>query len=200
MCSRFENKENGLSIFKRLSKNPDGNFILEEFDDVKNENIAPTDRIIVLLKKDNQLIITDANWGIKFKNEKTSPLIFNSRIETIREKLFWKNLFKNNRCLVPATAFYEWKTVNNKKIPHKITLDNCDLFFFSSLHTFIDGKLSVSIITTEPNRFMKDIHRRMPHINNTDDINHFFFTQTDELLNDLKPLSNNIIMKKDLLS
>jgi putative SOS response-associated peptidase YedK len=199
MCSRFENKESGISIFKRLNKNSSGNYVLEEFDDVKNQNIAPTDRIIVLLRKDHKFIITDAQWGIKFKNEKTSPLIFNSRIETIREKSFWKNLFANNRCLVPATAFYEWKTFNNKKIPHKISLENCDLFFFSSIYTVISNILSVSIITTEPNNFMKNIHRRMPHINSSDYINSFFYSQTDLLLNDIKPLSNEIPMRIDKL-
>lgn len=195
MCSKFENKENGLSIFKRLNKNFSGEFILEEFEDTKYENIAPTDRIIVMLKNDDKFKITDAQWGIKFKQEKTSPLIFNSRIETIREKLFWKNLFKNNRCLVPATAFYEWKTVNNKKIPHKITLPNSNLFFFSSIYNFIGDKMMVSIITTEPNIFMKNIHRRMPHINDEEHIHHFLKCESDILINEIKPLNDEILME-----
>lgn len=192
MCSRFENKENGISIFKKLEKNSAGEYILDEFEETKKVNIAPTDRIIVLMKQKHKIKITDARWGIKFKEDKTSQLIFNSRIETIRDKSFWKNLFFNNRCLIPATAFYEWKAKNNDKIPYKITLKENSLFYFSAIYKIINNKLMVSIITTEPNLFMKNIHRRMPNINIESNINRFFEDDSERLINEVQPLDNKI--------
>ncbi|MBN1632991.1 MAG: SOS response-associated peptidase family protein [Ignavibacteria bacterium] len=195
MCSRFENKESGISIFKKLDKNSNGEFILEEFEDVKNENIAPTDRIIAILKENDKFRITEASWGIRFKDEKTFPLIFNSRIETIRKKPYWENLFKINRCLVPATAFYEWRTVNNRKIPLKIILENSGLFFFSSVYSVINNKLMVSIITTEPNRFMKNIHTRMPHIIKEENFFDFFNDESNKFIKEIQPLDDKIPME-----
>lgn len=197
MCSRFENKDNGISIFKRLNKNSAGEYILEEFEETKKVNIAPTDRIIVLMKQEHKIKITEARWGIKFKEEKTSPLIFNSRIETIIEKSFWKNLFFNNRCLLPATAFYEWKTENNEKKPYKITLEKNSLFYFSAIYKIIDNKLMVSMITTEPNLFMKNIHKRMPNINLEGDIFRFFNDDSEKLINEIKPLDNKVQMNME---
>ena len=199
MCSRFENKDNGISIFKRLKKNSAGEFLLEEFEETKKVNIAPTDRIIVLMKQEDKIKITDARWGIKFKEENTSPLIFNSRIETIREKPFWKNLFSNNRCLIPATSFYEWKTENNGKIPYKISLKNSNLFYFSAIYIIINNKLMVSLITTEPNLFMRNVHRRMPNINKEENINHFLCDDGEKLLNEIQPLDDKVQMDMEAL-
>ena len=199
MCSRFENKENGISIFKRLKKNSAGEFLLEEFEETKKVNIAPTDRIIVLMKQEDKIKITDARWGIKFKEEKTSPLIFNSRIETIREKPFWKNLFSNNRCLIPATSFYEWKTENNGKIPYKISLKNSNLFYFSAIYIIINNKLMVSLITTEPNLFMRNVHIRMPNINEEENINRFLCDDGEKLLNEIQPLDDKVQMNMEAL-
>lgn len=170
MCSSFENKFSGLSIFEKLQKEANGNFILDDkFKEPESKRLRPTDLITTIFHSENNFIISNSSWGIKFNSSDKLPLIFNSRIETINSKAYWKKLFINFRCLVPATGFLEWKTEGSKKIPQKISLINDDIFFFAGI--FVgnpDGKL-VSIITTEPNDFMKNIHRRMPVIFQTKD-------------------------------
>ena len=32
----------------------------------------------------------------------------------------FRSAFKRNRCLVPATGFYEWKRTDDTKVPHLI--------------------------------------------------------------------------------
>lgn len=164
MCSRFENKETGLSIFKKLETEFGKIFRLITKDPVKSKNIAPNDIIISVSKSEQMFDIGSSVWGIKFDNRKDSPLIFNSRIETIVEKKFWSNLFAKRRCLIPATAFYEWKEINKVKIPHKISLKEEDFFFIASISAVIEDVPFASMITTIPNSTIKNIHNRMPVI------------------------------------
>lgn len=113
-----------------------------------------------LIKEEKYRLALD---GIKFSSK--SLLIFNSRIETISAKPFWKMLFDRNRCIVPMTAFYEWKKINTKKVPHRISLKDEEMFFVPGLsHVDKEGIRYISLITTEPNEFMKEIHNRMPVI------------------------------------
>lgn len=161
MCSRFENKETGLSIFTRIKKNYD----IENFsiDNLKKINIAPTDDIMVIKKVNDKLALSIYSWGIKFPKSNI-PIIFNSRIETINSKPFWGNLFGKNRCLIPATAFYEWKSFGKIKIPQRITFDKLEVFYIAGIYLSQDNQNFVSFITTNANSSILRIHNRMPVI------------------------------------
>lgn len=168
MCGRFENKIREDWMMEKLAEFDFKIFLKNIGEERKKENIAPTNSIFALIKEDENFLGENNIWGIKFSDE--SPLIFNSRIETISEKHFWKMLFDRNRCIVPMSAFYEWKKEKSKKIPYRIFLKNEDMFFVPALfNKDKKGKKSISLITTEPNEFMKNIHNRMPVILNIKD-------------------------------
>lgn len=163
MCGRFENKVNEnflIQIFKELKLDliPDESIVKR-----KLENIAPTDKIFAIRFRNNNFTLSLFNWGIKFKDD--SPLIFNSRIETIKEKKYWFTLFDRNRCIVPMSGFYEWKKEGTKKIPYRISLPDREIFFVPALY-YEDKQKNIftSLITTTPNNFIKPIHHRMPII------------------------------------
>jgi putative SOS response-associated peptidase YedK len=164
MCSRFENKETGLSILEKLEKDSQGNYILEDDEELKQENIAPTNLIMSVIKDKDTYKIKKNFWGIQFDKIKKSPLIFNSRIESIKEKKYWTQIFHKNRCIVPATAFYEWIEIDKTKIPLRIFLSEEDFFFIPSVYIKIEDFNYVSMITTQPNSFMRKFHNRMPVI------------------------------------
>lgn len=92
--------------------------------------------------------------------------LFNARSETIEEKPSFKNSFKKKRCLIPATQFYETKKLNKKKYTIRMKTDS--LFCFAGIYDEWKNEketiISYSIITTEPNRLIQDIHNRMPVI------------------------------------
>lgn len=93
--------------------------------------------------------------------------MFNARAETIDQKPSFRNAFYKRRCLIPAESFYEWKQRGEN--PLRIYLPNHKIFSFAGIWELWkpkDGEvvLSCSIITTEPNNFMKNIHNRMPVI------------------------------------
>jgi len=163
MCGRFETKPSLQTLVSSLRKHNVDLVIELESEDKKSVNIAPTNKIFSISYSDSNYKLSYSNWGIKFSAD--SPLIFNSRIETIKGKKYWMNLFDKNRLLVPMSAFYEWKKEGAKKIPYRIFLPDEELFFVPALFTLNKGKeISTSLITTTPNKFIKQIHHRMPVI------------------------------------
>jgi len=121
-------------------------------------------------------------FDVKFDSKKTSPLIFNTRIESIINKQFWNKLFKLDRCLIATTGFYEWKTEDGIKKKYLITLKDRDFFFFPSVSVILDDKVFISIITTEPNRFMQKFHQRMPAIVLEENVEKFFLKDKIDIL------------------
>lgn len=136
-------------------------------------NIAPTQPIAVIANN-NRAQVELFHWGLIppwAKDPKIGNRMINARGETLGEKRSFKTPYKRRRCLVITDGFYEWrKTPNSKtKTPMYIKLREDDLFAFAGLWeswTTPDGDtiLSCTIITTEPNEFMADIHNRMPVI------------------------------------
>lgn len=179
MCSRFENKETGISIFKKLENKASNTFVLDTNKELKKKNIAPNDEVLILTPEKDGIHIKDYIWGIQFDKNAKSPLIFNSRIETIKEKPYWRKLFSQNRCILPATAFYEWKEINKVKIPHRISLKNNNTIFIGAIFTKLGDSFHTSMITTKPNEEILRIHNRMPVLFNlTEGID--FLTETAE--------------------
>ena len=162
MCGRFETKPNIEGLVEQLEQlNID--LIIDKDEPVKTLNIAPTEKITGIRKQQKKYLLSSFQWGIKFSQ--SSPLIFNSRMETIIEKKFWMDSFNKNRCLVPMTAFYEWKKEGGQKVPYRIFLKTKDFFFIPALYYINkDNSYAASLITTTPNEFIKPIHHRMPVI------------------------------------
>ena len=87
----------------------------------------------------------------------------NARIESLDQKKSFKDI-TNNRCLVLVNGFYEWQHVNNSKIKYEIGF-NDSLFALAGLFDTNDNMKTYTIITTEAQGIMKDIHNtklRMP--------------------------------------
>ena len=190
MCGRFESKPNAeglVSLLKQLNID----LIVEKEDGLKTVNIAPTEKIIGITKQEDKYLLSSYDWGIKFS--KSSPLIFNSRMETIIEKKFWLNTFNRNRCLIPMSAFYEWKKEGSKKVPYRIFLKTEDLFFVPAL--FYSN--SASLLTTTPNAFIKPIHHRMPVIFTYKNAVSFLRNTVDQNLKLCVPFPNPEIMEME---
>jgi len=123
-------------------------------------------------------IIQHFQWGlIPFwaKDDSIKKFTLNAKIETLKEKPSFKNSI-NKRCLIIADGFYEWQwldTKGKKKQKYLITLPNDELFAFAGIWSEwanrITGEIifSYSIITTQANKLMQEIHnskKRMPVI------------------------------------
>lgn len=168
MCGRFtllseeENSEID-EIIKNISEKYKNQSV-----EIKRGDIYPTNLAPVVTKQNNDKVFQLFKWGFPVYNEKNSLLI-NARGETLEEKSTFKNLLKSKRCVIPASAFYEWKGAGKSKNKYLIKPQTKNSFYMAGLYnTFIDLQgnpyTSFVIITTEANEQMSSIHHRMPAI------------------------------------
>ncbi|MCL2164219.1 MAG: SOS response-associated peptidase [Oscillospiraceae bacterium] len=50
------------------------------------------------------------HWGFLLPGQSRRPLIINARSETMTEKPMFRRLVETNRCIIPASGFFEWAT------------------------------------------------------------------------------------------
>ncbi|WDO13069.1 SOS response-associated peptidase [Flavobacterium sp. WW92] len=116
-------------------------------------------------------IIEAAQWGLvpafaadNIKGFREDANTLNARIEGIEKKNSFRNSI-GNRCLVVASEFYEWKHIGKEKIKHRIYTKDGQPFALAGIYSPIDDIKTFSILTTEANELMAEIHntkKRMP--------------------------------------
>ena len=94
---------------------------------------------------------------------------FNARCETLRTKASFRNAYIRRRCLIPATAYYEWRTANDRKIPYRFSLRDTSVFMLAGLWEYwVDSSgnevYSAAVITCPAGNGLESYHDRMPVI------------------------------------
>lgn len=152
MCSRFELNINELDLLKRYNKKQIIKF-------KPKEEVFPGQQILTLCDDFDYM-----RWGIDVDFMKKS--IINSRIEKIYTSKFFKEDFEYRRCLIPATAFFEWNQKNKDK--YRLTVANQQIFSIAGIFREYKSQETsirhVSMLTTEAKGSMSEIHTRMPII------------------------------------
>lgn len=118
--------------------------------------------------------------------------MINARSETISEKPSFKFAFKERRCIIPATGFYEWMKISGQKLPHRIYSEASQILGFAGIwESWKDekGKIiqSTAIITKKAFGKIARIHDRQPAIIHQEDYATFL-------------ISNDLDEVKDLIS
>jgi len=134
-------------------------------------NVAPATEQLVIVSEGGRRQARWHHWGLVphwAKDKTIAYKTINARGESVGEKPAFRAAFRQRRCLVPATGFYEWKVQEGGKQPYLIRPRSGELFAFAGLWESwagADGELrSFTIITTAPNELMARIHERMPAI------------------------------------
>lgn len=192
MCGRFTLRITSAELAKFFE-------LLREPQWKPRYNIAPTQPVGVIRRsadgRDCQLM----HWGLIpswAKDPKMGARMINARGETVATKPSFRAAFRRRRCLIPADGFYEWrKTGGRTKQPYHILMRDERPFAFAGLWerwTSEDGSEleSCTIITTEPNDLLSELHDRMPVILAADDYDAWMNSEneeTDELQGLLRP-------------
>ena len=135
-------------------------------------NIAPTQDAGVIVPEEGGLIYKTMRWGLVpmwAKDIKIGNQAINARIETAATKPLFRGAWKNRRCLIPASGFYEWHEFEEPdkakpaKQPFYISRqDGLPLSFAGLWEKWKDGMLSFTILTCEACDGIHDLHSRMP--------------------------------------
>lgn len=136
-------------------------------------NIKPTQDIYIIKNE----AIKIASWGLiapwsKNLNDalRSQSQAINARSESVHEKPTFRNAFRQRRCLIPASGYYEWATELGRyktKQPVFISRDDEKLLAFAGIFDrwiSPEGEIrdSVSIITRDAIGDLAKVHNRMP--------------------------------------
>ncbi len=134
-------------------------------------NIAPTQEVAAMVEEDETRKLEMFRWGLIpswAKDPSIGNKMINARAETVSEKPSFRSAFKKRRCLIVADGFYEWQKTDNGKQPFYVRMKDSSPFAFAGLWETWDKEgeevRSCSIITTDANDLMNEIHHRMPVI------------------------------------
>ena len=147
-------------------------------------NVAPTKDVYAVLADGGVRHVDAFHWGLIplwAKDAKIGARMINARADTLAQKSAFKSAFRKRRCLIPADGFYEWQKRGTEaggpgkakapKQPFFISRPDGEPYAFAGLWEVWRGPnrdqeplRSCTIITTDPNDVMAEIHDRMPVI------------------------------------
>jgi putative SOS response-associated peptidase YedK len=142
-------------------------------------NVAPTQPVTVVLERDSRRVVESHRWGL-IPPWATTPAagsrMINARAETVERSPAFRVPFLRRRCIVPADGFYEWQRLGRVRQPYLIRREDRAPLAFAGLWSLWPDPMSgewlrsCSVITTEANDAIAELHDRMPVILDADDI------------------------------
>ena len=149
-------------------------------------NIAPTQQVATVLSENGKRKLEMLRWGLIpswADDPEIGSRMINARAETVAEKPSYRKAFKKSRCLILADGFYEWQKTDSGKQPFHIRMQDGSPFAFAGLWESWDkGEeiRSCTIITTEANDLVAEVHNRMPVILHAEDYEMWLDPDFDE--------------------
>jgi putative SOS response-associated peptidase YedK len=189
MCSRYFLDAEGNVIAYTFAV-PEGTAVKRRY------NIAPTqDAPVVRMAPDGARELRLLRWGLVppwARDLGAGTKMINARSEGVESKPAFRAAFRERRCLVPATGFYEWKGAPGRKQPYAITLAARPLFAFAGLWESWQPQggapvQTFAILTTQANEAVASVHDRMPVILEREHEAAWLTGSTAEALAILKP-------------
>ncbi|MGV8906234.1 MAG: SOS response-associated peptidase [Acetobacterium sp.] len=171
MCGRytlFANNEN-TEIIKMVAEVNRRYQVQIKTNDIFPSNLAPIIRGNAMERE-----LDVMQWG--YHNPFKKGLIINARSETVMEKKMFKDDFKNRRCLIPATGFYEW---DKQKKQYLFSSDH--ILYLGGIYKPFEGKNKYVILTKAPNLAVSEVHDRMPVIISAGMVDHWLHDYSNAL-------------------
>ncbi|HEX4585799.1 MAG TPA: SOS response-associated peptidase [Burkholderiaceae bacterium] len=168
MCGRYDLSESPAAIRAHFGVPSVPEFVPRH--DVRPTERAPIIRINPLSGKRESSL---ARWGLTpawAKDLKFGARCINARIETFANLAAYRAAYRNRRCLVPASAFFEWSGPAGQRTKWRIRPQDEPLFGLAGLwERWIDPHSgerveTYTIVTTAANGMLAPLHDRMPVI------------------------------------
>lgn len=180
MCGRMTHQFKWKTIHALLSLNQ----VTDDDRGWLSFNVAPTQLIpVVRTSADGEREIVEMRWGMIpswADDRKIGSHLINARAETVNVKPAFRQAFKQRRCVILASGFYEWRRApapapdpdpgSGRSHPfHFRRRDGQPLLMAGLWDSWTDresGELveSCTIITTAASADVRPVHDRMPAI------------------------------------
>jgi len=153
MCARFYRLKDMKELYRRFGIQP----VLEELG--LQYNIAPTEQALVIPAADGPRAAKLMTFGLP-NPWRPGAILLNMRDESFASKPGFRNPLMNQRCLVVADGFFEWRKTAAGSLPYRFWLQSGEPFGLAG----ICNSDQFAIITTQANSLVAGVHDRMPVI------------------------------------
>ncbi len=161
MCGRYRRKSDKQRIAEVFAASVGLEEVyLSPEDDIAPGSIQP----VVTINEEGECQIELMRWAFKLPDR----LLFVARSEGIERSRFWKDSFKQRRCIVPAEAIFEWQKVDmGKKPKYEFVIPGQEPFGMAGIWNLWKnpktGRLerTFAVLTGEPNELTLPIHPRL---------------------------------------
>lgn len=186
MCGRFTLKASDSTIRKEFGVQ--GSF----FQSFEKYNIAPGTEIPIIYLLNSTPSIDLYWWGlIPFwtKNSIPTHRPINARSESIMTKPTFRKPYLKQRCLIPASGFYEWDERTKPKQPFYFHLEHKSIFAFAGIwDSWISPEgeniNTCCLITKSATDTLTHIHDRIPVVIHPNDYTSWFKCEDKDFFND----------------
>jgi putative SOS response-associated peptidase YedK len=127
---------------------------------------------VVKLAAGGSTELVSMRWGLVpwwwKKALKELPASFNARAESVADRPMFRDAFRRNRCVIPASGYYEWLKRPDGRQPYFISaadggvLSSAGLWDRWKNPETGEPVISCTIIVTDANALTRPIHDRMP--------------------------------------
>ncbi len=165
MCGRYSLAKSKEEIQKRFAVQIKGTFDPQY-------NIAPLQSCAVITNQ-HPNDVQFYKWGLipSWSIDNTTGInLINARAESVYQKIPFKHIIKNQRCLVLSDGFFEWRKEGKNKVPYRFNLNSDEAFAYAGLWDSWKNEAtdeitnSFTILTIDANKMVKQVHDRMPVI------------------------------------
>ena len=133
---------------------------------ITSGEVRPTDVVPVIAPNKNGIrTVYPMKWGFSGRS-----LLMNARSETAAVKPMFKDAWRRNRCIVPASWYFEWEHLrgNDGKMhtgdKYMIQPKDAAMTWLCGLYRIEEGLPVFVVLTREPGEEIQFIHDRMPLI------------------------------------
>jgi putative SOS response-associated peptidase YedK len=170
-------------------------------------NVCPTDPVDMVVGTEvGRELVSNVRWALvpywwnKTLKESMRLASFNARVETVATKPFFREPFKQKRCLMPVSGYFEWQDTASGKQPWYFTArDGSPLLTVAGLWDEWKNRetgeriKSCAMIITEPNDFVAEVHDRMPVLLQAAQFDHWL--SGDMGAEELTPAPNDFLQR-----
>lgn len=164
MCGRFQFSAAENEEFRKILRDAARRAGNSELNFQMFGDVLPSQNTPVLVSNGDKIIGEFQHWGLRNQYGK---IMINARAETVTEKPMFRRSIAAQRCVIPASGYYEWDAGKHK---YFFSLPGKEPIYLAGIYDNVDGINCFVILTTAPNASVAGIHDRMPLVLTRDQV------------------------------
>lgn len=172
MCGRFMLVAKAKDLARHFGIPLEEALAYCQADEIVRQQIVPAQNILFVRQQQGNRRLAQGRWGLIppwAKSVKDFQRTFNARWETAARLPTFRSAWRSRRCLIPASAFWEWQDFGTrKKVKYRIQSSAGALLAFAGLWESWQSPeaaqplVSATILTTDATGTLRQIHPRVP--------------------------------------